>query len=538
MFLMERHVTQTQLPNLYYYRPTPRASSPQTVEADICIYGGTSAGVSAAVAARRKGKRVALLEFGEHVGGLSSGGLGATDIGNKAAIGGISRDFYKRLGKHYGHEEMWTFEPGVAEQTFLTMLKEAGVSAEFNKHLVKVHKNGTQGGGITAIEMEDGSVYKAKMFIDATYEGDLLAMAGVSYHVGREANAVYKETLNGVHFGHPNHNFKAFIDPYVEEGNPRSGLLPLVQDEKPGVQGDGDKCIQAYNFRMCLSLEPSNRKPFPKPANYDAKRYELLRRYINAWQFDSMRLSIAMPNGKSDTNNYGAIASDHIGANYRWPEAGYEEREAIFQDHVSYTAGLFYFLQNDARLPKHVLDYMAKWGLPKDEFTGTGGFPHQLYVREARRMISSLVMTEHECRGLRIHENSVGLAAYNMDAHNARRVVVGGRVINEGNVEVAPERPYPIAYEAIVPKQEECTNLLVPVCLSSSHIAYGSIRMEPVFMVLGESAAIAATLALEQGISAVQKLPYAGLKKALVEAGQILSWPDAVDPRKTVSARM
>jgi hypothetical protein len=251
-----------------------------------------------------------------------------------------------------------------------------------------------------------------------------------------------------------------------------------------------------------------------------------------------MRLSIMMPNNKTDTNNYGAIGSDHIGANYRWPEAGYAEREEIFQDHVSYTAGLFYFLQTDKRLPGHVLEYMAPWGLPKDEFKGTGGFPHQLYVREARRMISSLVMTEHECRGTRIHEDSVGLAAYNMDAHNARRVVVGGRVINEGNVEVAPERPYPVSYQAIVPKAEECTNLLVPVCLSSSHIAYGSIRMEPVFMVLAESAAIAATLALEQGVAELQKLPYASLGKALANAGQILTWPGAVNPATTVLFRV
>lgn len=490
------------------------------IDADICVYGGTSAGVVAAVAAARAGLRVALACFDEHLGGLSSGGLGATDIGNKAAIGGISREFYRRLGEYYEKDEAWTFEPSAAEQIFIDMLKEVHVAPRHHQHLVKVHK---QGAHISAIEMSDGTLYRAKQFIDATYEGDLLAMAGVSYHVGREDNRVYHETLNGVHFGHPNHNFKAWVDPYVVEGNPASGLLPLIQNDASGIQGQGDRCVQAYNFRMCLTDVPDNRMPFPKPADYDPARYELLRRYIAAGAWDVMWLTIRMPNGKTDTNNYGAISSDHIGANYRWPEGTYEERETIFQDHVSYTAGLYYFLQNDDRLPDEVRRDMAKWGLCRDEFMATGGFPHQLYIREARRMIADAVMTEHECRGYRKVADSVGLAAYTMDSHNCRRIVVGGRVINEGNVEVPPTSPYAISYRAIIPKAGECVNLTVPVCLSASHIAYGSIRMEPVFMVLGQSAAVAAALSIKQRCG-LQDLPYHLLRDALLSGGQVLNW--------------
>jgi hypothetical protein len=511
----------SQLPNLRYYTPATRLDGAPVIDVDVCIYGGSSAGVAAAVAAKRAGRSVALAAFDGHVGGLSSGGLGATDIGNKAAIGGISREFYRRLGEYYEQDEAWTFEPHVAERVFLDMLEAANVPIRYHQHLCRVHKDGTT---ITAIEMTDGTVYRAKAFIDATYEGDLMAMAGVSYHVGREDNSVYNETLNGVHFGHPNHNFKAWVDPHVVPGDATSGLLPLVQDASAGLQGQGDRCVQAYNFRMCLTDVAANRLPFPKPADYDPNRYELLRRYIEAGVWDLMWLTIRMPNGKTDTNNYGAIGTDHIGANFGFPDGTYAERETIFQDHVSYTAGLFFYLQSDLLVPTRIREEMSRWGLCRDEFVETGGFPHQLYIREARRMIGQHVTTEHDCRAYRKAEDSVGLAAYTMDSHNCRRIVVGGRVINEGNVEVPPEKPYSISYGSIIPKRTECTNLAVPVCLSASHIAYGSIRMEPVFMVLAESAAIAASLSIENRCD-LQSVRYAELSAALVEAEQILSWP-------------
>ncbi len=379
--------------------------------------------------------------------------------------------------------------------------------------------------------MSDGTVYRAKVFIDATYEGDLLAMAGVSYHVGRESNATYRETLNGIHFGHPNHNFKAWVDPYRVEGDPKSGLIPLVQDVEPGVPGQGDACVQAYNFRMCLTDVADNRLPFSKPDHYDADRYELFRRYLKLGFWDAMWLTIRMPEGKTDTNNCGPIATDHIGANYGWPDGNYEEREAIFQDHVSYTAGMFYFLQNDPGVPQRVRDQMQRWGLCRDEFVETGGFPPQLYIREARRMISDYVMTEHDCRYLRTAERPVALAAYAMDSHNCRRLVLDGRVTNEGNVETNPDKPFPIAFESIVPRSEECSNLVAPVCLSSSHIAFGSIRMEPVFMVLAQSAACVAHLAIRGG-GAVSEVPYPELRELLLKSNQVLSWPPPVQTQR------
>jgi len=516
------HNIRQQLPGLRYYAPINRHLN-KVVKVDVCIYGGTSAGVVAAVAARRLGQTVAVAIWDSHIGGLTSGGLGSTDFGNKAAIGGISLEFYRRLGEHYNNPdgEAWLFEPSVAERTFVEMLEESG--AEFYKHqqLHSVQKDGTD---IESITMTDGTVYRAKVFIDATYEGDLLAQAGVKYHVGREANRVYNETLNGIHFGHPNHNFRSQIDPYRIPGDPKSGLIPLIQDAAPELQGEGDHCVQAYNFRMCLTDNPANRRRFPKPAEYDPARYELVKRYLQSGNWDVLWLTSRVPNGKTDTNNYGAIATDHIGANYRWPDGSYEEREAIFQDHVGYTAGLFYFLENDKSVPDSVRNDFCRFGLTNDEFPEAGGFSRQLYVREARRMIGRHVVTEHDCRGKRVAEDSIGLAAYTMDSHNCRRLVVNGYVMNEGNVEVPPSSPFPISIQALLPKLEQCSNLVVPVCLSASHIAFGSIRMEPVFMVLAESAAHVASLAID-GRVGVSDVPYNDLRDSLTKANQVLEWP-------------
>jgi len=573
---------QTALPDLSYYRPTAPAPSPRVIEADVCIYGGTSAAVAAAVQLRRMGRTAVIAEFGRHIGGLTAGGLGATDIGNKAAIGGISRDFYRRLGRYYadrkiaiptrgqqkvegdaakwdsGPEEAWVFEPSAAAKVFADLLADAQAQVHYEQHLLAVRKDR---GRIRQIEMADGTIYRATVFIDATYEGDLMAMAGVTYHVGREANAVYDETLNGVHFGHPNHNFTRFVDPYVVPGDPASGLLKGIFPGDGGRQGDGDHRVQAYNFRMCLTQRPDIRVAFPKPTGYDPARYELLLRYVLAGVHDSLNLTVMMPNGKTDTNNYGAFSSDNIGMNYAWPDgvvaarsdasvgpavpavsgrkAGvrtaamlahamppldlYALRERIFQDHVNYQAGLYWFLANDPRVPQAVRDHVSSYGLAADEFTATSHWPHQLYVREARRMISQVVMTEHHCVGRFVAEDPVGLAAYTMDSHNCNRVVRGGRAMNEGNVEVGRFPPYPISWRSIVPRQRECANLLVPVCLSASHIAYGSIRMEPVFMILGQSAATAAAMAIEHKC-AVQQVDYPTLRAKLLADGQVLEW--------------
>jgi FAD dependent oxidoreductase len=514
-------------------------------EYDIVIYGGTSAGVTAAIQARRMGKSVVLIEPGEHLGGLTSGGLGATDIGNKDAIGGLAREFYHRVWKHYeqppawrqeskedyakkrrapGPDTMWTFEPHVAEKIFDDWVAEYQIPVVRRERLdLKngVKKNGSQ---IATITMESGRTFSGKMFIDATYEGDLMAKAGVSYHVGRESNNVYNEMLNGVQIKNATkHQFNRPVDPHIVPGDPTGGLLPGLHDGPPGEEGAGDHRVQAYNFRICMSEAPDNRIPFPKPEGYDPLRYELLLRYIDAGVFDVFGNNQMMPNRKTDTNNNGGFSSDNIGMNYEYPDGDYETRERIFNEHVAYHQGLLYFLANDPRLPDDVKKYMSRWGLARDEFVKTGGWPHQLYVREARRMISDYVMTEHNCRWKSVAEDSVGLGAYNMDSHNVQRYVKDGKATNEGDIQVAVAAPYPISYRSIVPKAAECTNLFVPVCLSASHIAYGSIRMEPVFMVLGQSAATAASMTIDEGI-AVQKVEYPKLRDRLLQDKQILAW--------------
>ena len=524
---------------------------------DLVVYGGTSAGVAAGVQAARMGRSVVILEPGQHLGGLTSGGLGATDIGNKAAIGGISREFYRRVARHYAtadawkfqraeeyasrrgrpdDQSMWTFEPHVAERIMRNMVADVDVHVLYGKRLERTNGLEKQDGRIMSITMESGETFSATMFVDATYEGDLLALAGVSYHVGREGNHVYGETFNGVQTVLArrtpggmsagitrNHNFTRPIDPFVNLGDPSSGLLQGIQPEPPGDDGTGDHRIQAYNFRMCLTDVEENRLPFPKPDGYDPQRYELLLRYLQAGVFDVMRLTTAMPNRKTDTNNYGGFSSDNIGMNYAYPDGDYATRERIFRDHVTYQQGMMWFLANDPRVPQEVRDEVGRWGLCKDEFVDNGGWPHQLYVREARRMIADTVMTEHHCLGNRIAEKAVGLAAYGMDSHNTQRYAAYGIVRNEGNVEVRLPAPYPITYNAIVPKKSECGNLLVPVCVSASHIAFGSIRMEPVFMVLGQSAATAASLAIERDVP-VQDVDYEELRARLLADGQVLDW--------------
>lgn len=508
---------------LTYYTDAKPSGQPQRIQADLCIYGATSAGIAAAVQARRMGLTAVIANPGERIGGLSTSGLGSTDFGRKEAIGGISRQFYEDLGAWYGKEKgesVWYFEPHAAEQVYDRWLEAGQIQVYHRQYIAKADLNGTT---IREIAMESGSVFSASMFIDATYEGDLMAKAGVSYHVGREANAAYKETRNGIQFGSHHHMFNAWVDPYVIEGKPDSGLLPGIMDEAPGVQGEGDRSIQAYNFRICLTDAPDNRVAIPQPPGYDPQRYALLARYIRAGVWDFRQRPGHLPNSKTDTNNFGAFSTDHIGANHAWPEASYALREQIYQDHVRYTIGLLYFLANDESVPRTLREERQKWGLAADEFGQTGHWPHQLYVREGRRMVADVVMNERHCRHHEKVEDSIGLASYGMDSHNCRRLAVNGQCVNEGNVEIPVAGPYPISYRSIVPKAGECANLFVPVCLSASHIAYGSIRMEPVFMALGQSAATAAALALASGVTP-QELDYAKLRARLLEDGQVLQF--------------
>jgi hypothetical protein len=526
------------------------AINPKAYSADIIIYGGTSAAIIAAVEAVHSGKSVLVVSPDSHLGGLSSGGLGFTDTGNKSVIGGLSREFYHRVWLHYNdnaawkwekHSEfgnkgqgtvamdgenrtMWIFEPHVAEAVFEELVKENNIRVLRNEWLDREKGVEKRDGRIISVKTLSGIHVSGKMFVDATYEGDLMAAAGVSYFVGREANTVYGESYNGVQAGikERGHFFKDPIDPYKVPGSKESGLLYGISPDPIAGNGSGDKKVQAYCFRLCLSDHPGNRIPFPKPAHYDPANYELVARVLDTGWMDWFAKYDRIPNKKTDTNNHGPFSSDFIGGNYDYPEANYARRKEIIAAHEEYQKGLFYFLSNDKRVSDEVRGKMSIWGLAADEFKENGNWPRQLYIREARRMTGVYVTTEHEVTGKTQVSDPVGMGSYGMDSHNIQRYVTSeGKVQNEGDVQVKLKYPYSISYGSILPKKGECTNLLVPVCVSASHIAFGSIRMEPVFMILGQSAVAAACLAIENKI-AVQDISYEMLKKRLLERGQVL----------------
>lgn len=523
-----------------------------TYKADVIIYGGTSAAVTAAVEVVKSGKKAIIVSPDTHLGGLSSGGLGYTDTGNKATIGGLSREFYHRVWLHYNdsnswkwekHEEygnkgqgtpamdgenrtMWIFEPHVAEKVFEDFISEYDIPVYRDEWLNRESGVVTKDGKVVSFTTLSGKTFKGKMFIDATYEGDLMASAGISYTVGREACSEYNEQWNGVQAGvyHHGHYFKSDISPYVIPNDSNSGLLPYVSSEPIQPNCTGDDKIQAYCFRLCMSNHPDNRVPFEKPENYDPKNYELLARVFESGWDEWFNKYDMIPNRKTDTNNHGPFSTDFIGMNYDYPEASYERRKEIIEEHENYQKGLLYFVSTDERVPEDVRNSMSKWGLAKDEFTDNGNWPHQLYIREARRMIGNYVTTENEVLGKTNVNDPVGMGSYTMDSHNIQRYVTEkGYVQNEGDVGVHPGKPYKISYGSITPKKEECTNLLVPVCVSSSHIAFGSIRMEPVFMILGQSAATAACMAIDRK-EAVQDIDYSLLKEKLLSKNQILEF--------------
>ena len=532
---------------------TDSSGEGETKSADVIIYGGTAAAITAAVQVKKMGKSVIVVSPDKHLGGLSAGGLGFTDTGNKSVIGGLAREFYHRLYQHYQQDSswkwqprdefgnkgqgtpamdgenrtMWIFEPHAAERVFEDFVQENDLTVYRDEWLDRsAFGVGMENEEIKYFKTLSGNTYEGRMFIDATYEGDLMAAAGVSYHVGREANEVYGEQWNGVQtevFQH-GHYFKSDISPYKVPGDPSSGLLPEVSDQPPGEYGSGDNKIQAYCFRLCMTDKPENRRPFPKPEGYDPARYELLGRVFDSGWRETFQKFDRIPNRKTDTNNHGPFSSDYIGKNYDYPEASYERRKEIIEEHRKYQQGLLYFMQNDPRMPEDVQKEMKEWGLAKDEFTDNDNWPHQIYVREARRMVGQDVMTEQHTLGTQPVTNSVGMGSYSLDAHNAQRYVkADGFVQNEGDIGVKPKQPYSISYGSILPKAAECKNLLVPVAMSSSHIAFGSIRMEPVFMILGQSAAAAAVLAIENGVSP-QQLPYAKLREVLLREGQRLEF--------------
>ncbi|MEZ5353386.1 MAG: FAD-dependent oxidoreductase [Bryobacteraceae bacterium] len=535
---------------------TAALAYPAARKADVVIYGCTSAAMTAAVQTVSMGKSVLVACPEKHLGGLTAGGLGWTDSGNKAVIGGLSRDFYHRVWLHYQKPDafrwqkredygnkgqgtaamdgeartMWIFEPHVAERVYEEWMKERKIRI-FRDSWLDRSANGVRkdnSGRIASIRMQNGDTYSAAMFIDATYEGDLMAAAGVDYFVGREATSVYQEKWNGIQTGvlHHRHHFGAVpkpISPYRVPGDPASGVLARISTDPPGQYGAGDKKVQAYCFRMCLTRLDANRVPFAKPPGYDPSQYELLARIYQAGWRETFQKYDPIPNLKTDTNNHGPFSTDNIGRNWDYPEASYERRREIVQEHETYQRGLLYFIANDPSVPADVRAEMSQWGLAKDEFASTGNWPHQLYVREARRMIGSYVMTENELLKRRPTPDPVGMGSYGIDSHNIQRYITPeGYVQNEGDIGVSTQGPYQIAYGSLVPKRGQAPNLLVPVCASASHIAYGSIRMDPVFMILGQSAATAAVLAID-GKLAVQDVPYQKLRARLLADGQVLS---------------
>lgn len=505
------------------------ASAAAQQQYDLVVYGGTAAGFATAVSGARQGLKTALLEPRNHIGGMISGGLSGTDVGRREVIGGLSLEFYYRAGQRYQmdrhlQELSWMPEPGVAEKLMRDMLKEAGVTLLEHHRLREKDGVKREGARVTEIVMENGARFQAKVFADATYEGDLMAQSKVTYTYGREGISQYGESLAGVRAVTESHQFAVDIPARDEQGK----LLPEVSAEPRGEPGTADKRIQAYNFRVIATNVPENRLPWPKPDGYDPKRYELLARYLTAMtkymgrplNFNEVGLFRIIPNGKLDLNNRGGFSTDYIGKNYGYPEGTYAERAKIWKEHEDYQKGFYYFLANDPRVPKELQDEVRSYGLPKDEFQDTGHWPNQLYVREARRMVGEFVSTQKDLQTERTKPDVIGMGSYNSDSHNLQRFVnAKGFVENEGDVQV-PVQPYQIPYRVLVPKKSEVTNLLVPVCFSASHIAYSSMRMEPQYMILGHAAGIAAALAIRGG-STLQDISIPELQKKLKDEGAV-----------------
>jgi hypothetical protein len=501
---------------------------------DVVVYGDSAAAVAAAIQAKRQGLDVVLVNSTDFLGGMTCSGLSASDIFHRDAVGGVARELYGRIGQHYGKEYVDYFEPHVAQAAMDAMVKDAGVKVFLNEQLDRsaggVSKEDTQ---VKSFRTLSGQVFAAKVFIDASYVGDLMAAAGVSYAVGREPNTLFAETLNGAQRGDSKprkhytqkdkDHFIKDVDPYVKPGDPTSGLLPFVFAEDP-VPGEGDRRIQAYNYRLCVTTDPANRLPFAKPAGYRELDHEMLLRNLEAGDVRFPALLHKLPNGKTDWNSMHAVGTDYVGANWDYPEADYATRRKIEQAHELYIRGHLWTLANHPRVPAEIRTQAAAYGLCKDEFPALGGFSPMIYIREARRLQGVYVMTELDCKGKRPVDDPVALASFGLDSHAVRYFVTKrGFLERDGVIWNVPPRPYGISYRSLTPKPEQCTNLLVPVCLSATHAAHGSIRMEPVFMQLGQAAAMAAGIAIKQGIS-VQAVPYAPVRDLLTAAKLPVEW--------------
>lgn len=552
------------------------AAAPESQSADVVVYGGSPAGIAAAVQTARMGRSVILVSPGKFLGGLMTGGLGASDKGVTWTVGGLSLEFFQRIYDYYQNPDVWAyetraewvkkhgqttkeiyksqyyFEPHVAGKIFARMLSEAKVSVVRGERLNRKDGVKKDGATITEIVMESGLRLSGKYYVDATYEGDLMAAAGVEYIVGREDNTEYGETLNGIQF---RKGSMGRLDPYVEAGNPQSGLLPRILDGAPGPEGSGDGRTQAYNFRMCLTDVPENRVPFTKPENYNPLDYELiLRAALNRAERNNLKegrlffTRTPMPNRKTDSNNTGPLSTDFIGGNHAWPEASYAEREKLLADHKTYVQGFFYFLSNDPRVPEEIRKSVGSLGLAKDEFVDNDNWPTQLYVREARRMVGDFVMNErHFARKGRGEDNKVvilttpepindpiAVGSYALDSHKVTMFATPeGELFAEGGF-YAGVLPYPISLRILFPKPAQVDNLLVVIAVSASHVAYGTLRMEPVYMELGQAAATVIGLALEDQ-TPVHQVPYAKVRQRLLADRAVIDHnePDLKQPRSS-----
>ncbi|WFB37069.1 FAD-dependent oxidoreductase [Kiritimatiellota bacterium B12222] len=500
------------------------------IQRDICVYGDSPAALTAALQAQSQGASVALIVPVQHMGGMLVEGLGSQDVNkngtkNEQVISGLSQEFYQRVGAKYGKSVQYRFEPHVAEAVIDEWLAEAGIDVFRNNRLVEdyraVVKEGTR---IVEVHMENGNIFRASVFIDGTIEGDLMKWAGVSYAVGRESNARYGETLNGIRGSNTYRQFSVNVDPYIVPGDPESGLIATIQDEALGTPGDGDDGVMGFCFRQTLTTTPENKISFTPPLDYDPENYEIYRRYFAAG--GSIYKPVAnLPGNKTDLGSWHDLSGNLYGYNKGYPDGSYADRQAIYTYHKNFIQGLYWFLSNDPAVPESVRAEWAQWGLAADEFTDNGGWPRTLYIRAGRRMISDVVITEAHTQGQQVATDSIGVAWWPPDMHHARRIVKNGYAYNEGFVFASDYVPFPIPYGAIVPKVSECSNLLVPAALSSSYVGYGSIRLEWTMMVLGQSAGAAAVEAIRADVR-VQEVDYARLRVDLLAAGLVLKVPD------------